>query len=92
MSKNIHFIDASAIVMKAVAVKVRESRALAYVFPLDDGGFEIETRANCELKRIAQFSNLKSEVKREDFDGGFTLTFIDDGGEKYTLIPLAYAK
>lgn len=90
MSKTLHFIDAARIIQNAVAVKVQDwDGALIYPADLDDGGFEI---VDYERDVVAQFSNLKSEVKREDFDGGFSLTFTDDEGEKYKLIPLTYAK
>ena len=90
MSKTLSFTAASKIIQNAVAVKVHDwDDALIYPADLDDGGFEI---VDCDHVRCAQFSNLKSEVKREDFDGGFSLTFTDDEGEKYKLIPLTYAK
>jgi hypothetical protein len=90
MSKTLHFIDASKIIQDCVAVKVQDwDGALIYPADLDDGGFEI---VDYEQDRSAQFSNLKSKVKREDFEGGFSLTFTDDDGEKFKLIPLGYFK
>jgi hypothetical protein len=90
MSNTLHFIDAAAIIQNSVAVKVQDwDGALIYPADLDDGGFEI---VDYEQDRVAQFSNLKSKVTRTDFDGGFSLTFTDDEGEKFKLIPLTYAK
>ena len=91
MSKTLSFAAACRIIQNAVAVKVQDwDDALIYPADLDDDAFEIVDFNY--IDRAAQFSEKGGKVMREDFDGGFSLTFTDDEGEKYKLIPLTYAK